>query len=169
MRRPAREDRPERQQVVGLELTAKPSAHLRRQVRRSASEHRRHCEAPGDSDKRPRALLSRPERQPRSLRDAKRTSGVYHGAVYGHGELRAGDCNHAFDVELQLGAAQGDFETGVVGTVTDKRIRQPARERIHRARHRNATALKPPASQVLDRGLQSGPDNKEGTHAHTPP
>ena len=163
---PAGRWRPEREDVTGRERPALIAAEAAGQMRRPAAEDRRHVDAAGNGQVRPRSARADADPEPRSARHPERRVRRDQVIADGDDEVGATQGDRPVLLELELGPAQGDLERRRRWFIADERVGGPMCARVHRARDRHAAFLPAPAAAVLHGGQQSWSDDVQRATCH---
>ena len=89
---------------------------------------------------------------------------VGHGlAAAARVDIGPGDGEHTIALDLQAWPAQRDFQAGGIGRISNQRVGNAQRHRIHRARAADANRCMPVATEILNAGQQA---RREDANTH---
>src|SRR5439155_3545527 len=113
------------------------ATHCADDMRSAAAERRPNSKPAFDRQIRARTAEPPPKAELSARADEERGVERHAPAVDGQLELGARDSHHTLRVEFELRTDQRHFERGGGRTVSDQRVRQAVRARIHRTGYRH--------------------------------
>jgi hypothetical protein len=156
-----RTGRANRQHVSGGDRAAAERTHAAHQARRAAPERQTHIEPAAHGEARACAGASRAEPHSRAGVRDERTVRFDRTPIHGQDELRTRDRTDDVTVALELRSEQCDLERRRGVRVPGEAVGAAVRVRVHRAGHRHAGVLVPPAAKVLHGGQHARADHSQ--------